>query len=147
MDGILGQAMLPAPGFGGMGIPSLSFLLSAPFANGPRPMGAPMPATLVAMARELIGVMEQIEHSWGGTRIAEKDAIPGTRFATIQDPTQWHSATARSYAWQFAAYAADQNPLTADGMAAGGAAMQNMSEPSRLFMNVASVYKGNLLDG
>ncbi len=83
----------------------------------------------------------------GATSIFQRDAIPGTRYAQAQDPTLFHSATARMYAYQFASYANGYDPLTPAGMADGARAFETMAPDARVFMQVASVYKGNLLGG
>ncbi len=83
----------------------------------------------------------------GSTSIFQKDATPGTRYAQVQDPTMFHAATARMYAYQFAAYAEGYNPLTPDGMADGAKAFETMAPDARVFTQVASIYKGNLLNG
>jgi hypothetical protein len=83
----------------------------------------------------------------GGTGIAQRDAIPGTRFGQVQDPTGWQASVARNYAYQFAAYAVGADPLSPAGLAQGAQAMENMSPDAQLFTQVASVFKGNLLQG
>lgn len=83
----------------------------------------------------------------GKTGIAQKDAIPGTRFGRLVDSTLWNADVARNYAFQFAAYASDNNALTPEGVAAGAQAFQNMKPEAKLFMQVASVFKGNLDNG
>ncbi|MEW6283958.1 MAG: hypothetical protein AB1758_35425, partial [Candidatus Eremiobacterota bacterium] len=83
----------------------------------------------------------------GSTTIFQRDALPGTRYAQAQDPTLFHAATARMYAYQFAAYARGYDPLTPDGMADGARAFPAMAPDARVFMQVASVFKGNLLGG
>ncbi|MCE7872522.1 hypothetical protein DYH09_19375 [bacterium CPR1] len=83
----------------------------------------------------------------GQTGISQNDALAGTRFARVQDPTQWHAAVARDYAAQFAAYAIGADPLSAQGLAAGQQAFPQMAPEAQLFMQVASVFKGNLFNG
>lgn len=83
----------------------------------------------------------------GGTGISQADAIPGSRFALVQSPDLWHAGVARNYAYQFAAFAGGANPLTPEGLQAGAQQFHQMSPESRLFMQVASVFKGNLLNG
>ena len=83
----------------------------------------------------------------GKTGIAQRDAIPGTRFGTVAESQPWQASLARNYAYQFAAYAVGADALTPQGMQAGQQAMNGMSEDARLFMQVASVFKGNLLGG
>lgn len=83
----------------------------------------------------------------GKTTVAQKDAISGTRFGQVQDSTQWHAALGRNYAYQFAAYASGNDPLSANGVAKGMEAFEKMKPEAQLFMQVASVFKGNLLNG
>ena len=88
--------------------------------------------------------------------IRQADAIPGTRFGQVADPTQWNASVARTYAYQFAAEAAEYgntappgtyNPLSADGLANGAKFFETMSPDARVFTQVASVFKGNLMGG
>lgn len=83
----------------------------------------------------------------GSTSISQADALAGTRFARVADPTQWHASVARDYAAQFAAYAVGADPLSAQGLAAGQQAFSQMSPEAQTFMQVASVFKGNLFNG
>ncbi len=83
----------------------------------------------------------------GGTSISQADAIPGSRFALVQSPQLWHANVARNYAYQFAAFASGNDALTPQGMQAGAQAFHQMSPESRLFMQVASVFKGNMMGG
>ncbi len=83
----------------------------------------------------------------GKTGIAQRDAIPGTRFGQVQDPTAWNASVARNYAYQFAAYAIGADPLSPQGLAQGAAAFPNMRPDAQIFTQVASVFKGNLLGG
>ena len=83
----------------------------------------------------------------GKTGIAQRDAIPGTRFGRLQDPHLWDVGVARNYVFQFAAYASDNNALTPQGMQAGAQAFQNMTPDAKLFMQVASVFKGDINGG
>lgn len=83
----------------------------------------------------------------GGTNVAQNDAIPGTRFGQVQDSTMWRASLARNYAYQFAAYAKGSDPLTPQGLAQGAAAFDQMKPEAQLFMQVASVFKGNLMNG
>ncbi len=83
----------------------------------------------------------------GGTGIAQRDAIPGTRFGGVQDSTQWQASVARNYAYQFAAYASGNDPLTPQGLNNGMQAFDRMSPDAQLFMQVASVFKGDLHGG
>ena len=83
----------------------------------------------------------------GKTGIAQKDAIPGTRFGRLQDPHLWDVGVARNYVFQFAAYASDNDALTPTGMQAGAQAFQNMKPDAKLFMQVASVFKGDIKGG
>lgn len=125
-------------------------LLSLPPLPRPQPTPPAQPGLLVSpfaenasylAAQRAGGALE------GRTSIAQRDAIPGTRYARVQDSTEWHAATARFYVDQFAAYAIGADPLTASGMADGARAASTMKPEAHLFMEVASVYKGNLLDG
>ena len=54
---------------------------------------------------------------------------------------------ARNYAFQFAAYASDNNPLTPQGLAGGAQAFDKMAPDAKLFMQVASVFKGDINGG
>ncbi len=92
-------------------------------------------------AQRLGGTLE------GKTGIAQADALPGTRFGLVQQSQPWHASVARNYAYQFAAYAVDANALTPEGVAAGQQAMTRLSPEAQLFTQVASVFKGNLLQG
>lgn len=92
-------------------------------------------------AQRLGGTLE------GKTGIAQRDAIPGTRFGQVQDPQAWQSSLARNYAYQFAAYAVGADALTPEGMQQGQQAFNGMSNDARLFMQVASVFKGDMLNG
>ncbi len=83
----------------------------------------------------------------GRTTVAQRDAIPGTRFGGVQDSTQWNASLARNYAYQFAAYASGNDPLSANGLAKGAQAFEQMKPEAQLFMQVASVFKGNMLNG
>jgi len=83
----------------------------------------------------------------GRTTLAQKDAIPGTRFGRPADSHSWDVAVARNYAFQFAAYASDNDALSAQGVQAGARAFQNMSPDAKLFMQVASVFKGDINGG
>ncbi|MFN8612719.1 MAG: hypothetical protein U0931_34600 [Vulcanimicrobiota bacterium] len=92
-------------------------------------------------AQRLGGTLE------GKTGIAQRDAIPGTRFGQVANSEAWQSSLARNYAYQFAAYATGADALTPQGMQKGQQAFNNMSNDARLFMQVAAVFKGNLLNG
>lgn len=59
----------------------------------------------------------------------------------------WQASVARNYAYQFAAYANGHDALTPQGVAQGAQAFEKMSPDAQLFMQVASVFKGNLLGG
>lgn len=83
----------------------------------------------------------------GKTGVAQRDAIPGSRFGTVQDSTMWQASLARNYAYQFAAQAVGANPLSAQGLAQGQQAFSQMKPEAQLFMQVASVFKGDLLGG
>lgn len=83
----------------------------------------------------------------GGTGIAQSDAIPGTRFGQVQDSTMWHASVGRTYAYQFAAYAGGHDPLSPQGVSAGMQTFEQMSPDAQLFMQVASVFKGNSHNG
>lgn len=83
----------------------------------------------------------------GKTGIAQRDAIPGTRFGQVQDSTMWQASVARNYAYQFAAYANGYDALSPQGVAQGAQALKSMSPDAQLFMQVASVFKGNLFNG
>lgn len=92
-------------------------------------------------AQRLGGTLE------GKTGIAQSDAIPGTRFARVENPEAWQASVARNYAYQFAAYAIDADALSAQGVDAGARALPTMNPQAQLFVQVASVFKGNLLGG
>lgn len=83
----------------------------------------------------------------GQTTVRQSDGVPGTRFASVQDPTLWHANVGRQYAYQFAAFASGNDPLSAQGLVAGAQAMNQMSPDAQLFTQVASVFKGNLFQG
>jgi len=83
----------------------------------------------------------------GNTSVAQRDAIPGSRFGTVQDSTMWQASLARNYAYQFAAQAVGANPLSAQGLQQGAQAFDQMRPEAQLFMQVASVFKGDLLGG
>jgi hypothetical protein len=83
----------------------------------------------------------------GKTGVAQKDAIPGTRFGQVQDSTMWQASLARTYAYQFAAQATGANPLTSQGVQQGMQNFDQMKPEAQLFMQVASVFKGDLLGG
>jgi len=92
-------------------------------------------------AQRLGGTLE------GKTGIAQRDAIPGTRFGRVENPQAWQASVARNYAYQFAAYAVGADALTPQGMQAGQQALPQMAPEAQLFTQVASVFKGNLLGG
>lgn len=83
----------------------------------------------------------------GNTSISQADALPGTRFAQVQNPNAWHASVGRNYAYQFAAYAVGADPLSPEGLAQGAAQFGNMSPDAQLFTQVASVFKGNMIGG
>lgn len=83
----------------------------------------------------------------GKTGVAQSDAIPGSRFGQVQDSTMWQASLARNYAYQFAAQAVGANPLSAQGLNQGMQAFDQMKPEAQLFMQVASVFKGDLLNG
>ena len=83
----------------------------------------------------------------GDTGIAQRDAIPGTRFGQVQDSTMWQASLARNYAYQFAAFANGSDALSAQGVTQGMNAFSKMKPEAQLFMQVASVFKGNLMGG
>lgn len=83
----------------------------------------------------------------GQTTVRQADGIPGTRFATVAPSQLWNANVGRQYAYQFAAQANGFDPLSAQGLQAGAQAMQQMSPDAQLFMQVASVFKGNLDGG
>jgi hypothetical protein len=118
-----------------------SFPASAP---GQPPLPGPSDPNDYAsylQAQRLGGTLE------GKTGIAQRDAVPGTRFAQVQNPTGWQASVARNYAYQFAAYAVGADALTPEGVRAGQQALPQMAPDAQLFAQVASVFKGNLLDG
>ena len=83
----------------------------------------------------------------GNTTVRQSDMIPGTRFAQVQPAQLWHANVGRLYAYQFAAQAAGFDPLSAQGLAGGANALQQMKPEAALFAQVASVFKGNLMNG
>lgn len=83
----------------------------------------------------------------GQTTIRQSDAIPGTRFGSVQNSQAWNASVARNYAYQFAAQAMGQDALSPQGLAYGQANWDKMSPDAQLFTQVASVFKGNLLGG
>ena len=83
----------------------------------------------------------------GNTSVAQRDAIPGSRFGQVQDSTMWQASLARNYAYQFAAQAVGANPLSAQGLQQGMQSFSQMKPEAQLFMQVASVFKGDLLGG
>ena len=83
----------------------------------------------------------------GQTTVNQSDGIPGTRFATVAPSQLWNANVGRLYAYQFAAQATGSDPLSAQGLQAGAQAMQQMSPDAQMFMQVASVFKGNLNGG
>ena len=92
----------------------------------------------------------------GNTSVRQSDAIPGTNLAQVADPTQWHAGVARAYTYQFAAQAAQDaynspqgtyDPLSVRGLQNGVRAFNQLSPDAQTFTQVASVFKGNLLDG
>ncbi|MBN9417056.1 MAG: hypothetical protein J0I12_16545 [Candidatus Eremiobacteraeota bacterium] len=83
----------------------------------------------------------------GQTTVNQSDGIPGTRFATVAPSQLWNANVGRLYAYQFAAQATGSDPLSAQGLQAGAQAMQQMTPDAQLFMQVASVFKGNLDGG
>jgi len=83
----------------------------------------------------------------GKTGVAQSDAIPGSRFGQVQDSTMWQASLARNYAYQFAAQATGANPLSAQGVQQGMENFSQMKPEAQLFMQVASVFKGDLLNG
>lgn len=83
----------------------------------------------------------------GKTGVAQRDAIPGSRFGQVQDSTMWQASLARNYAYQFAAQAVGADPLSSQGLQQGMQAFDQMRPEAQLFMQVASVFKGDLLNG
>lgn len=83
----------------------------------------------------------------GQTTIRQSDAIPGTRFGSVQNSQAWNSSVARNYAYQFAAYAMGQDPLSPNGLAFAAQNFDQMSPDAKIFTQVASVFKGNLFQG
>jgi hypothetical protein len=83
----------------------------------------------------------------GQTTIRQSDAIPGTRFGQVQNSQAWNASVARNYAYQFAAQAMGQDALSPQGLAFAAQNFDQMSPDAKLFTQVASVFKGNLLNG
>lgn len=123
-------------------------VLGSPPPQAPPP-GVPLPPSpsdpndflSYLQAQRLGGTLE------GKTGIAQRDALPGTRFAQVENPQAWQASVARNYAYQFAAYAVGADALSAQGLEAGQQALSQMSPDAQLFTQVASVFKGNLLQG
>ncbi len=80
-----------------------------------------------------------------GGGINQNNAIAGTRFASVADQKQFDAAAARMYVFQFAASANKLAANTIDGMAQGAQEFYEMSPAAQMFMQVAAVYKGNLV--
>lgn len=122
-----------------------------PFSPGPRPGGSPGQSLSLPTDRQDFASYLQAQRIGGTlqgkTGIAQKDAIPGSRFGRLQDPHLWDVGVARNYAFQFAAYASDNDALTPQGLQAGAQAFQNMTPDAKLFMQVASVFKGDINGG
>ena len=83
----------------------------------------------------------------GRTTVNQNDGIPGTRFYSVQPSQLWQANVGRQYAYQFAAEANGFDPLSPQGLAAGAQATQQMNPQAQLFMQVASIFKGNLDGG
>lgn len=83
----------------------------------------------------------------GQTTIRQSDAIPGTRFGSVQNSQAWNASVGRNYAYQFAAYAMGQDPLSPNGLAVAAQNFDQMSPDAKMFTQVASVFKGNLFQG
>jgi hypothetical protein len=79
--------------------------------------------------------------------IAQKDALAGTRFAQVVDSKLFDAALARGYAYQFASAAKGFSTSTPNGLADGANAFYRMSPDAQAFMQVASIYKGDLEGG
>lgn len=131
-----GGTTQPTQGGGYNGTSGLLGSVGAP----PRPSD-PNEFASYLQAQRIGGTLE------GKTGIAQKDAIPGTRFGQVANSEAWQASLARNYAYQFAAYATGADALTPAGMAKGQDAFNNMSNDARLFMQVAAVFKGNMLNG
>lgn len=134
-------------GVGVGGVPTGGYGSTAPGApnvanyTGLRPPSDPRDYASYLQAQLAGGTLQ------GGTSISQADAIPGTRFAQVQSPQLWHADVARNYAFQFAAFASGNDPLSPQGLHNGAQAMQQMTPEAQLFMQVASVFKGNLFNG
>lgn len=90
----------------------------------------------------------------GNTTVNQSDAIPGTRFGQVADPTQWHASVARAYAYQFAGQAFEYDggqgrfdPLSREGLGNAALNFGNLTTEAQLFAQVASVFKGNMHNG
>ncbi|MBN9414354.1 MAG: hypothetical protein J0I12_02905 [Candidatus Eremiobacteraeota bacterium] len=83
----------------------------------------------------------------GQTTVRQSDAIPGTRFGSVQNSQAWNASVGRNYAYQFAAYAMGQDPLSPGGLQYAAQNFDQMSPDAKLFTQVASVFKGNMLGG
>ncbi|MEW6277032.1 MAG: hypothetical protein AB1758_00315 [Candidatus Eremiobacterota bacterium] len=82
----------------------------------------------------------------GGT-LFQRDTLPGTRLALVEDPQLFHTAIARMYAYQFAAYAVGGYPLSPQGMEHGAAAFTTMGPDARMFVQIAALYASPLFGG
>lgn len=83
----------------------------------------------------------------GNTTVRQSDAIPGTRFGSVQNPQAWHASVGRNYAYQFAAYAMGADPLSPQGLAQAANNFDKLSPDAQIFTQVASIFKGNMMGG
>jgi len=139
--GALGQLSQGWNGFAGPPLALGNIQGGAQIGNFPPDPSDPAEFASYLQAQRLGGSLE------GKTGIAQRDAIPGTRFGQVQDSTMWQASVARNYAYQFAAYANGYDALSPQGVAQGAQALKSMSPDAQLFMQVASVFKGNLFGG
>lgn len=83
----------------------------------------------------------------GRTDIFQADAIPFTRFALVEAADLFHAAVARNYATQLAAESLGYDPLDETSLRQAAQEYAQMNPEAQLFLQVAAVFKGKLLDG
>lgn len=83
----------------------------------------------------------------GKTKILQADALPGTRFASMLERDAWNSSVARDYACQIAAQCLGYNPLDPESIHRAAQEYHSMNAECQLFLQVAAVFKGDLLGG
>lgn len=83
----------------------------------------------------------------GKTSIFQKDALPNTRLAQVVESRLWDSALSRNYACQLAAQALGYDPLEPEGIRRAAEDYPALNAEAQLFLQVAAVFKGDLLGG